>query len=69
MTSELYSAYINQENPDHSKIKSKCALSEVKNMGLNKFINKHNIFSYAITSQKIFSYTTFGDSKKRVINA
>ena len=26
MTSGLYSAYINQENPDHSKIKSKCAL-------------------------------------------
>ena len=49
-------------------VKSKCALSEVKSIGLNKFINMHNIFSYAITSPKIFSYTTFGDNKKRVIN-
>ena len=49
-------------------IKSKCNLSDVKNIGLNKFINQNNIFSYAITSPKIFSYTTFGNSKKRVIN-
>ena len=49
-------------------VKSKCVLSEVKNIGLNKFINQKNIFSYAITSPKIFSYTTFGKSKKRVID-
>ena len=50
-------------------LKSKCALSDVKSIGLDQFINKHNIFSYAITSPQLFSYTTFGDNKKRVINA
>ena len=50
-------------------LKSKCALSDVKSVGLDQFINKHNIFSYAITSPQLFSYTTFGDNKKRVINA
>ena len=43
-------------------------LSLVKKIGLNEMINKHNIFSYAITSPKIFSYTSFGKTKKRVIN-
>ena len=50
-------------------IKQKCLLSDVKKIGLNKMITKHNVFSYAITSPRYFSYTTFGDSKKRVIDA
>ena len=49
-------------------VKDKCNLSLVKKIGLNEMINKHNIFSYAITSPKIFSYTSFGKTKKRVIN-
>ena len=49
-------------------IKTKCALSDVKKIGLNAMINKHNIFSYAITSPRSFSYTTFGANKKRVID-
>ena len=49
-------------------VKDKCNLSLVKKIGLNEMINKHNIFSYAITSPKIFSYTSFGKTKRRVIN-
>ena len=50
-------------------IKQKCLLSEVKKIGLNQMINNKHIFSYAITSPKYFSYTTFGKSKKRVLDA
>ena len=50
-------------------VKNKCLLSDVKKIGLNNFINKKNIFSYAITSPRYFSYTTFGSNKKRVIDA
>jgi hypothetical protein len=49
-------------------IKEKCLLSDVKKIGLNNFINQKNIFSYAITSPRYFSYTTFGATKKRVID-
>lgn len=49
--------------------KEKCLLSQVKKIGLNSIINKKSIFSYAITSPRYFSYTTFGDNKKRVIDA
>ncbi len=49
-------------------IKKKCLLSDVKKIGLNNFINKKYIFSYAITSPRYFSYTTFGPNKKRVID-
>ena len=50
-------------------IKKKCLLSEVKKTGLDKFIEQNNIFSYAITSPKYFSFTTFGQTKKRLIDA
>tara|TARA_B100000953_G_scaffold112878_1_gene92962 strand:- start:123 stop:1058 length:936 start_codon:yes stop_codon:yes gene_type:complete len=49
-------------------IKKKCLLSDVKKIGLNNFIDKKYIFSYAITSPRYFSYTTFGQNKKRVID-
>ena len=49
--------------------KNKCLLSEVKQIGLNKLISEKNIFSYAITSPKYFSYTSFCESKKRVLDA
>jgi hypothetical protein len=49
--------------------KKKCLLSEVKKTGLDKFIEQNNIFSYAITSPKYFSFTTFGQTKKRLIDA
>ena len=50
-------------------VKNKCLLSEVKQIGLDQMINNKHIFSYAITSPKYFSYTTFGKSKKRVLDA
>jgi len=48
--------------------KNKCLLSEVKNRGLNQFIKEKHIFSYAITSPKYFSYTTFGADKRRILD-
>ena len=50
-------------------VKQKCLLSKVKEIGLDKMINKKHIFSYAITSPKYFSYTTFGNSQKQVLDA
>ena len=49
-------------------MKKKCLLSDVKKIGLNNFISQESIFSYAITSPRYFSYTTFGSTKKRVID-
>ena len=49
-------------------IKKKCLLSDVKKIGLNNFIDQKHIFSYAITSPRSFSYTTFGPHQKRVID-
>ena len=73
---QMFSNYLKWTSPKmphiHKRIdgvKFKCPLIEVKKIGLNKFINQNNIFSYAITSPKTFSYTTFGNNKKRVINA
>ena len=43
-------------------------LKDVKKNGLNKFIDQKNIFSYAITSPQKFSYTSFGKTKKRIID-
>ena len=40
-------------------IKKKIKLDEVKHMSLNKFISKHKVFSYAITSPTSISYTVF----------
>jgi len=50
-------------------VKNKCSLSQVKEIGLDKMISKKHIFSYAITSPRYFSYTTFGDNQKRVLDA
>ena len=36
---------------------------------VNNFIKEKNIFSYAITNPKQFSYTSFGNNKKRVLDA
>ena len=49
-------------------VKNKCLLSQVKEIGLDTMISKKHIFSYAITSPKYFSYTTFGNSQKRVLD-
>ena len=72
---QLIGNHLSWSNPTLPKIinridgiKKKCLLSEVKEIGLNNFINKNNIFSYAITSPRYFSYTTFGSNKKRVID-
>ena len=72
---QLISKHLLWSNPTLPKIikridgiKEKCLLSDVKKIGLNNFINQKNIFSYAITSPRYFSYTTFGLTKKRVID-
>tara|TARA_B110000116_G_C16766911_1_gene551315 strand:- start:687 stop:1592 length:906 start_codon:yes stop_codon:yes gene_type:complete len=39
--------------------KKKINLDEVIDMGISNFIFKYNVFSYAITSPKIISYTVF----------
>ncbi len=47
--------------------KQKVNLSQVKETGLNNFIKKNKIFSYAITSSKTLSYTVFEKMKKNPI--
>tara|TARA_B100000029_G_scaffold512875_1_gene610740 strand:- start:3848 stop:4783 length:936 start_codon:yes stop_codon:yes gene_type:complete len=73
---QLISKYLLWSCPDLPQIsrridgiKQKCALSDVKKIGLDHMIDQHNIFSYAITSPRTFSYTTFGSNKKQVIDA
>jgi len=73
---QLISNHLNWNTPDIPKIikridglKSKCLLSKVKQIGLDQMINNKHVFSYAITSPKYFSYTTFGKNKKRVLDA
>ncbi len=44
--------------------KHKISLNDVSIIGLEKFIKKNKIFSYAITSPEIFTYTNFNYSKK-----
>ena len=44
------------------KIKGKkysISIEDVKGMGLNNFIKKNKVFSYAITSSKTIKYTIF----------
>tara|TARA_B100001146_G_C16158409_1_gene424504 strand:- start:183 stop:1097 length:915 start_codon:yes stop_codon:yes gene_type:complete len=43
--------------------KHKVPLKIVSDIGLEKFIKKNKIFSYAITSPEIFIYTTFNNKK------
>ena len=42
----------------HGKRK-KISISKVRDIGLDKFINKNKVFSYAIPSPRIFNYTSF----------
>ena len=73
---QLIANHLNWNTPNLPKIvkridgmKNKCLLSDVKKIGLNQFLENNHIFSYAITSPKYFSYTSFGKSKKRVLDA
>ena len=40
--------------------REKVRLSKVKDIGLNAFLKKNQVFSYAIPSPRVFNYTTFG---------
>ena len=73
---ELISNHLNWNIPTLPQItkridgvKYKCSLKEVKEKGINNFIKEKHIFSYAITNPKQFSYTTFGQTKKRILDA
>jgi len=73
---ELISNHLKWRVPNLPKInhridgmKHKCSLKKVKEKGINNFIKEKNIFSYAITNPKQFSYTSFGNNKKRVLDA
>ena len=59
------------ECPDIEKVidgtRHRIPLSKVKKTGLNSFLSKSKVFSYAITSPGIFNYTTFGYSRKSPI--
>ena len=45
--------------------KNKVDLKKIKKYGLNSFIKKNKIFSYAISSPKDFSYTVFDQKEKK----
>lgn len=45
----------------------KIPLSQIKKLGLNKFLSGNKVFSYAIPSSNTFNYTTF-EPKKNVAN-
>ena len=71
----LISTHMNWSNPQVPHIinridgqKNTISLKEVKKIGLNQFLDQKNIFSYAITSPQKFSYTSFGKTKKRIID-
>ena len=49
-------------------IKSKVKLNTIKDTGINDFIKKNKIFSYAITSTKTLSYTFFNSSDRNPIS-
>ena len=49
-------------------IKSKVELRKIKDKGLDFFVKKNKIFSYAITSNKTLSYTVFNKMKQNPIN-
>jgi len=42
----------------------KISLKKVSDIGLKKFVEKNRIFSYAITSPDLFTYTTFNYTRK-----
>ena len=48
-------------------MKNKISLDEIEKIGINRFIKKNNVFSYAITSTKTLSYTTFNQMHKTPI--
>ena len=47
--------------------KNKITLSKIKNDGLDSFINKNKVFSYAMISNRTMSYTIFNKMKKNPI--
>ena len=47
--------------------KSTVALKKVEKMGLQKFLKNNKVFSYAITSPQILTYTSFGYTYKSPI--
>jgi len=48
--------------------RSKVELRKLKDKGINHFIKKNKVFSYAITSTKTLSYTIFKKMKQNPIN-
>ena len=48
-------------------IKNKVGLTTIKNEGIDSFIKKNKVFSYAITSTKTMSFTIFNKMKKNPI--
>jgi len=47
--------------------RTKTALSNVKKMGLTPFLKENKVFSYAISSPRIFNFTSFGTVRKSPI--
>ena len=63
---DLFAQYLNWGPPILPKIikriegnRYKSSLNNVKKVGLDIFLKKNNIFSYAITNPKMFNYTVF----------
>mgnify|MGYP001205697514 CR=1 FL=1 len=63
---EQFSIYLGWTSPNIPSIarafngsSHKIKISDVKNQGIDTVIKKHKIFSYAFSSPKMFSYTTF----------
>ena len=48
-------------------VKNKVGLTTIKNEGIDSFIKKNKVFSYAITSTKTMSFTIFNKMKKNPI--
>lgn len=49
-------------------VRNKAKLKSIKEKGINFFIKKNKVFSYAITSNKTLSYTIFKKMKQSPIN-
>ena len=49
-------------------VRKKAKLKSIKEKGINHFIRKNKVFSYAITSNKTLSYTIFEKMKQSPIN-
>ena len=45
-------------------VRNKININKVKDIGLSKFLLEKSVFSYAISSPKIFNYTSFKKNKK-----